>query len=75
MTCSLHFFDGERARGHALRKRVRAVADKYAHMDSVALVSHGMAMRTLRTMHDVGYAEIVELDYSPDMPDCVNWDE
>ena len=59
----------------ALRKRVRAVADKYAHMDGVALVSHGMDMRTLRTMHDVGYAEIVELDYSPDMPDCVYWDE
>ena len=59
----------------ALRKRVRAVADKYAHMDGVAFVSHGMALRTLRTMHDVGYAEIVELDYSPDMPDCVYWDE
>lgn len=59
----------------ALRKRVRAVADKYAHMDGVALVSHGMALRTLRTMHDVGYAEIVELGYSPDMPDCVYWDE
>ena len=37
-----------------LRKRVRAVADKYAHMEGVALVSHGMALRTLRTMHDVG---------------------
>lgn len=59
----------------ALRNRVRSVADKYAHMDGVAFVSHGMALRTLKTMRDVGYAEIVELDYSPDMPDCAYWED
>ena len=57
----------------SIRKRMRAVADKYADYDKVIFVSHGMALRTLTYIEHLKPAQIVECEYQRGQADCVYW--
>ena len=52
-----------------MRTRMRRVAEKYADLDRVILVGHGMAFRTLTGIEKMDHAEIVEFAYSIGQPD------
>lgn len=54
-----------------MRERMRRVADKYANYQSVILVGHGMALRTLAYIEQMKPAEIVECIYEVGQPECV----
>jgi broad specificity phosphatase PhoE len=53
-----------------MRKRVRAVADKYADRECVVLVGHGMALRTLAYIEQMQPGQIVVCTYEAGQPDC-----
>ncbi len=55
----------------AMRRRMRRVADKYAHLDKVILIGHGMAFRSLTYIEEMKPAEIVECRYEIGQPNCV----
>ncbi len=55
-----------------LRKRMRSVADKYAHYNKVIFVGHGMVFRTLTYIEKMNPAEIVESSYHLGLEDCLN---
>ena len=54
----------------AMRRRMRRVADRYAHLDKVILVGHGMAFRTLTYIEEMKPAGIVECTYEIGQADC-----
>jgi broad specificity phosphatase PhoE len=54
----------------SMRKRVRAVADKYADRECVVLVGHGMALRTLAYIEQMQPGQIVVCTYEAGQPDC-----
>lgn len=53
-----------------MRRRMRRVADKYAHYDRVIFVGHGIAFRALYEIRQMMPCEILECDYQPGQPDC-----
>lgn len=54
----------------SMRKRIRAVADKYADRDKVIFVGHGMAFRTLTYIEELPPGGIVECLYEKGQPFC-----
>lgn len=54
----------------SMRRRMRRVADRYAHCGRAILVGHGMAFRTLAYIEEMPPAGIVECSYETGQPDC-----
>lgn len=54
----------------SMRKRIRAVADKYADRNKVVLVGHGMAFRTLIYIEGLPPGGIVECHYEKGQSFC-----
>ena len=53
-----------------MRRRMRAVADRYENYEKVIVVGHGMSLRTLTYIEEMRPCEIVECTYRSDQPDC-----
>lgn len=53
-----------------MRRRMRSVADKYADLDTVILVGHGMAFRTLDYIEEMHPGQIIECYYHKNQSDC-----
>ena len=53
-----------------MQKRMQRVVEKYAAMDKVILVGHGMAFRTICYMEDMRPGEIVDCVYEPGQKLC-----
>jgi broad specificity phosphatase PhoE len=54
----------------SMRKRMIAVADKYADCEKVIFVGHGMAFRTLTYIEELPPGGIVECHYEKGQPFC-----
>ena len=53
-----------------MRRRMRAVADRYENYEKVIVIGHGMSLRTLTYIKEMLPGQIVECTYSSDQPDC-----
>lgn len=53
-----------------MQERMRRVAEKYAAVDKVILVGHGMAFRTICYIEQMRPGEIVECVYEPGQKAC-----
>ena len=53
-----------------MRRRMRAVADRYENYEKVIVVGHGMSFRTLTYIEKMLPCEIVDCTYRSDQPDC-----
>ena len=53
-----------------MRQRMQRVAEKYAAMNRVILVGHGMAFRTICYLEEMKPGEIVECRYEPGQAPC-----
>lgn len=53
-----------------MQERMRRAAEKYAAMDKVILVGHGMAFRTICYIEQMRPGEIVECVYEPGQKAC-----
>lgn len=53
-----------------MQERMRRVAERYAAMDKVILVGHGMAFRTICYIEQMKPGEIVECQYEPGQKPC-----
>ena len=53
-----------------MQERMRRVAERYATMDKVILVGHGMAFRTICYIEQMKPGEIVECQYEPGQKAC-----
>ena len=56
-----------------MRRRMRAVLDKYAHLDTIIIVGHEMSLKTLTHFETMERGGIMEFDYDPSAPDSEYW--
>lgn len=53
-----------------MRCRMRNVVERYVDYEKVVIVGHGMSLRTLAYIEEMGPGEIVECVYEKGQPDC-----
>lgn len=53
-----------------MRQRMRRAADRYAGLDKVIFVGHGMAFRCLKYIEEMSPAEIIECEYFKGQEEC-----
>lgn len=56
-----------------MRRRMRAVLDKYSHLDTIIIVGHEMSLKTLTYFETMERGGIMEMDYHLDAPDSEYW--
>ena len=56
-----------------MRRRMRAVLDKYSHLDTIVIVGHEMSLKTLTYFETMERGGILEMQYDPDAPDSEYW--
>ena len=52
-----------------MRRRMRAVLDKYSHLDKIIVVGHEMSLKTLTYFESLERGGILEFQYDPDAED------
>ncbi len=56
-----------------MRRRMRAVLDKYADFDTIIIVGHEMSLKTLTYFETMERGGILEMQYDPSAPDSEYW--